>query len=140
MDQMPFAKSAGSNISRVSTHSIPSIKSQSATEKEVGLRANKDVESSQSSKMVDSKCESQHQTDAEAKDESKFACDILKLIDSITGEAENLRPKIENFSGSSTDDKDYIYLEEMLMRGTVQLDDIDTRGNALIRQERKKSH
>lgn len=145
MDQMPSTKSG------VSTHSSSSIKanvshptSQSRKEQEGEFHGNEGIpNSSQSSKSIDSKVSKHSNRDdkleKEAEAERKYACDILQLIDSITGEAENLRPKVESFSGSSTDDKEFIYLDEMLMRATVQLDDIDTKGNALIRQERKKA-
>ncbi|KAB0793653.1 hypothetical protein PPYR_13273 [Photinus pyralis] len=65
--------------------------------------------------------------------------EILKSINTITNGIENLRERIEHFSGCSTDDRDYKYLEEMLLTGLVELDQLDTNDNIMLRQERKRA-
>lgn len=75
---------------------------------------------------------------SEGSDNSLFY-NALQKIDDIIREAELLRQQVENFSGSSTDDRDYIYLEEMLIRSTLRLDNIDVGGDENIKQQRKKA-
>ncbi|KAF5284385.1 hypothetical protein FQA39_LY17060 [Lamprigera yunnana] len=62
---------------------------------------------------------------------------VLKVIHRVTDDIEELRNQIENFCGSSTEDKEYVYLEEMMLQGLVALDELKANGSAIIRQERK---
>lgn len=64
--------------------------------------------------------------------------DPISRVQNIQREVEELRAKIENFKGSRTD-KEYIYLDEMLTRNLLKLDDIDTEGKENVRAARKKA-
>lgn len=46
---------------------------------------------------------------------------------------------VENFTGQSKKDKEYIYLDEMLTRNLIKLDDIETEGKENIRLARKEA-
>lgn len=64
--------------------------------------------------------------------------DPISRVQSIQKEVNDLRAKIENFKGSRTD-KEYIYLDEMLTRNLLKLDDIDTEGKDNVRSARKEA-
>ena len=64
--------------------------------------------------------------------------DPISRVQVIQKEADDLRSKIENFKGSRTD-KEYIYLDEMLTRNLLKLDDIDTEGKDNVRAARKEA-
>ena len=59
-------------------------------------------------------------------------------LDKINEEVESLMEKIRNFSGSKQD-KEYLYLDEMLTRHLISLDGIEPEGQSEIRQMRKES-
>merc|ERR1712088_897815 len=59
-------------------------------------------------------------------------------LDKINEEVESLMEKIRNFSGSKQD-KEYLYLDEMLTRHLIALDGIEPEGQSEIRQMRKES-
>jgi hypothetical protein len=46
---------------------------------------------------------------------------------------------VNEYSGNSRKDKGYIYLDEMLTRNLLKLDDIDTEGKDNVRQARKEA-
>jgi hypothetical protein len=50
---------------------------------------------------------------------------------------EALKAQVSKYSGDSRKDKEYIYLDEMLTRNLLKLDDIDTEGKDDVRQARK---
>lgn len=64
--------------------------------------------------------------------------DPISRVQIIQKEVDDLRNKIENFKGSRTD-KEYIYLDEMLTRNLLKLDDIDTEGKDNVRTARKEA-
>merc|ERR1711936_1005691 len=59
-------------------------------------------------------------------------------LDKINEEVESLMEKIRNFNGSKQD-KEYLYLDEMLTRHLIALDGIEPEGQTEIRQMRKES-
>jgi len=59
-------------------------------------------------------------------------------LDKINEEVESLMEKIRNFRGSKQD-KEYLYLDEMLTRHLIALDGIEPEGQSEIRQMRKES-
>ena len=59
-------------------------------------------------------------------------------LDKINEEVEALRVKISSFSGKKQD-KEYLYLDEMLTRHLIALDGIEPEGQVEIRQMRKES-
>lgn len=87
---------------------------------------------------MDDKSETGTKSPTESEKEFIFVFESLKLINTVTAEIEALKKQIENFSGCSKDDKEYIYLEEMMMRAMVKLDCIETEGNLTVKQERKR--
>ncbi|XP_023944573.2 BAG domain-containing protein Samui isoform X2 [Bicyclus anynana] len=63
--------------------------------------------------------------------------DSLKQILSIQADVLNLITEVENFKGTKKD-KHYLYLDEMLTRNLIKLDNIETDGKESIRQGRKE--
>lgn len=59
-------------------------------------------------------------------------------IDEANSRLQELRQEVENFSGSSSD-KQYRYLDEMLTRLLISLDNVDTEGNEQLRLARKET-
>ncbi|XP_071443344.1 BAG domain-containing protein Samui [Hetaerina americana] len=64
--------------------------------------------------------------------------DPIARVQAIVEEVNKLKNKVESFSGSRSD-KEYIYLDEMLTRNLLKLDDIETEGKDSIRQARKEA-
>ncbi|XP_073945633.1 BAG domain-containing protein starvin isoform X1 [Choristoneura fumiferana] len=64
--------------------------------------------------------------------------DPITLILSIQTDVLNLMSEVENFVGTKKDKK-YIFLDEMLTRNLIKLDNIETEGKDNIRQARKEA-
>ncbi|XP_050684333.1 BAG domain-containing protein Samui isoform X2 [Leptidea sinapis] len=64
--------------------------------------------------------------------------DPIKQILNIQTDVLNLMTDVENFNGSKKD-KQYLYLDEMLTRNLIKLDNIETEGKENIRQARKEA-
>lgn len=47
--------------------------------------------------------------------------------------------KVEQYSGNNRQDKEYVYLDEMLTRNLLKLDDIETEGKDDVRTARKEA-
>jgi hypothetical protein len=62
----------------------------------------------------------------------------IAKLDKIKEEVEILMEKISNFKGTKQD-KEYLYLDEMLTRHLIALDGIEPEGQQEIRQIRKES-
>ena len=60
----------------------------------------------------------------------------MEKIQEITKDVAELEKEINAFAGN-TKTKQYLYLDEMLTRKLITLDDIDCEGNANVRQARK---
>lgn len=54
-------------------------------------------------------------------------------------EVDALNEQVKEFSGNSRQDKQYMYLDEMLTRELIKLDDIETEGKDNVRQARKQA-
>ncbi|XP_014354979.2 BAG domain-containing protein Samui isoform X3 [Papilio machaon] len=66
------------------------------------------------------------------------ANDPKTQILAIQTDVLNLMSEVENFTGTKKDKK-YIYLDEMLTRNLIKLDNIETEGKENIRQARKEA-
>lgn len=64
--------------------------------------------------------------------------DPITQILSIQTDVLNLMTEVENFSGAKADKK-YMFLDEMLTRNLIKLDNIETDGKENIRQARKEA-
>lgn len=64
--------------------------------------------------------------------------DSIKKIQDIQRDVLELMSKVEQFKGTRQD-KEYIYLDEMLTRNLLKLDTIDTNGKDSIRLARKEA-
>jgi len=73
------------------------------------------------------------QPEAKANKDPKIA-----KLDKIKGDVELLLGKIETFSGTKQD-KEYLYLDEMLTRHLIALDGVEPEGKEEIRSLRKES-
>lgn len=62
----------------------------------------------------------------------------LELIQLIQKDVLELMTQVENFDGKPKD-KQYLYLDEMLTRNLIKLDNIETEGKENIRQARKEA-
>ncbi|CAB3376450.1 Hypothetical predicted protein [Cloeon dipterum] len=65
--------------------------------------------------------------------------DPLSKVAAVQKDVDALMREIEEFSGQSKSDKQYIFLDEMLTRNLIKLDDIDTNGKDEIRKVRKEA-
>nr|CAD7568550.1 unnamed protein product [Timema californicum] len=65
--------------------------------------------------------------------------DPISRVAVIQKDVDDLMKKVEEFSGNSRSDKEYIYLDEMLTRNLLKLDDIETEGKENVRQARKEA-
>lgn len=68
----------------------------------------------------------------------KEKVDTLKLIEGILADLKKLNAEIEKFDGTQKD-KNYLFLDEMLTRCMIKLDDIDTEGKEELRKARKEA-
>ncbi|XP_057667771.1 BAG domain-containing protein Samui [Diorhabda carinulata] len=62
----------------------------------------------------------------------------IEQIQEIQKDVSNLMEQVEKFTGKSKD-KQYLYLDEMLTRNLIKLDNIDTQGQENIRLSRKEA-
>ncbi|XP_015369303.1 PREDICTED: BAG domain-containing protein Samui isoform X2 [Diuraphis noxia] len=65
--------------------------------------------------------------------------DALEKVQIVQADVEELAIAVNQFSGSSRTDKQYIYLDEMLTRNLIKLDTIETEGRDDVRMARKKA-
>lgn len=65
--------------------------------------------------------------------------DALEQVQNVQTEVEEWAKIVDQFSGSSRADKQYIYLDEMLTRNLIKLDTIETEGRDDVRMARKKA-
>ncbi|KAJ9580210.1 hypothetical protein L9F63_004153 [Diploptera punctata] len=66
------------------------------------------------------------------------ANDPISRVQVVAKDVAELQAQVEKYTGTSRKDKDYIYLDEMLTRNLLKLDDIDTEGKDNVRQARKE--
>lgn len=64
--------------------------------------------------------------------------DTINKIQNIQRDVLDLMSRVEKFSGTRAD-KEYVYLDEMLTRNLLKLDNIDTNGKDSIRLARKEA-
>lgn len=84
----------------------------------------------------------QHQEDVQEQEEEQLHEEhkptSLEVIQSIQKDVLELMTQVENFGGKPKD-KQYLYLDEMLTRNLIKLDNIETEGKDNIRQARKEA-
>lgn len=78
------------------------------------------------------------QTPPQPKPQQPSMNDPITLILSIQTDVLNLMTDVENFTGTKKDKK-YLYLDEMLTRNLIKLDNIETDGKENIRLARKEA-
>ncbi|XP_021919967.1 BAG domain-containing protein Samui isoform X2 [Zootermopsis nevadensis] len=71
--------------------------------------------------------------------EAPAASDAISRVQTIQKDVEELQAQVNKFSGLSRRDKEYVYLDEMLTRNLLKLDDIVTEGRHDVRQARKEA-
>ncbi|GBP56179.1 BAG domain-containing protein Samui [Eumeta japonica] len=64
--------------------------------------------------------------------------DPISVILNVQTDVLNLMTEVENFNGTKKDKK-YLYLDEMLTRNLIKLDNIETDGKENVRQARKEA-
>ncbi|KAG8039308.1 hypothetical protein G9C98_003615 [Cotesia typhae] len=65
--------------------------------------------------------------------------DPLEKVALVQNEVDSLTEQVKQWNGTSRKDKQYIYLDEMLTRELIKLDDIETEGKENVRQARKNA-
>ncbi|XP_047349502.1 BAG domain-containing protein Samui isoform X2 [Vespa velutina] len=65
--------------------------------------------------------------------------DPLERVALVQKEVDSLAEQVKQYTGNSRKDKQYIYLDEMLTRELIKLDDIETEGRENVRQARKNA-
>ncbi|XP_070510639.1 BAG domain-containing protein Samui isoform X2 [Cardiocondyla obscurior] len=65
--------------------------------------------------------------------------DPLEKVAQVQKEVDDLAQQVRRYVGGSRQDKEYIYLDEMLTRELIKLDDIETEGRENVRQARKNA-
>lgn len=60
----------------------------------------------------------------------------LSQIDAVRTSVEEYRKKVDDFKGSKKD-REFLYLDEMLTRALLQLDNVDPNGCDVVRQARR---
>ncbi|KAJ8664812.1 hypothetical protein QAD02_006474 [Eretmocerus hayati] len=65
--------------------------------------------------------------------------DPLEKVAMVQKEVDALTEQVKQYTGNSRQDKQYMYLDEMLTRELIKLDDIDTEGKENVRQARKQA-
>lgn len=63
----------------------------------------------------------------------------MERVALVQKEVDNLAEQVRRYVGGSRQDKEYIYLDEMLTRELIKLDDIETEGRENVRQTRKNA-
>ncbi|KAJ8897904.1 hypothetical protein PR048_003261 [Dryococelus australis] len=67
------------------------------------------------------------------------ANDPISRVMAVQKDVDELASKVDKFSGTSRKDKEYIYLDEMLTRNLLKLDDVETEGKENVRLARKEA-
>ncbi|CAB3253127.1 unnamed protein product [Arctia plantaginis] len=80
---------------------------------------------------------SREQTPPQPKEPTAVNDPITNIL-SIQTDVLNLMTQVENFTGAKND-KQYLFLDEMLTRNLIKLDNIETDGKENIRQARKEA-
>ncbi|CAK9816798.1 BAG domain-containing protein Samui [Anthophora quadrimaculata] len=65
--------------------------------------------------------------------------DPLERVALVQKEVDSLAEQVKQYNGNSKTDKQYMYLDEMLTRELIKLDDIETEGKDNVRQARKNT-
>lgn len=70
--------------------------------------------------------------------EEIYEQDTLKEIRSILKQVNNIKRNIQHFRGK-TKDQEYLFIDDTLLKCTLKLDNINSKGNSFIRDERKSA-
>ncbi|XP_063240288.1 BAG domain-containing protein Samui-like [Bacillus rossius redtenbacheri] len=81
----------------------------------------------------------QQQQQAPPKPQPPPANDPISRVMAVQRDIDELAVKVGEFWGNSRKDKQYIYLDEMLTRNLLKLDDIETEGKENVRLARKEA-
>jgi len=63
----------------------------------------------------------------------------MERVALVQKEVDYLAEQVRRYVGNSRQDKEYMYLDEMLTRELIKLDDIETEGRENVRQARKNA-
>jgi len=81
--------------------------------------------------------DSSHSTTPPPQKQVKHVETPLEKVAAVQLEVDDLKKKVEQYQGNSKSDKEYIYLDEMLTRNLLKLDNIETEGKEDVRTARK---
>ncbi|KAG5347637.1 BAGS protein, partial [Acromyrmex charruanus] len=65
--------------------------------------------------------------------------DPLEKVAQVQKDVDDLAEQVQRYVGGSRQDKEYMYLDEMLTRELIKLDDIETEGRENVRLARKNA-
>ncbi|XP_011635977.1 BAG domain-containing protein Samui-like isoform X1 [Pogonomyrmex barbatus] len=91
------------------------------------------------SQQQQSQPEEQQQQQESPKPKPSVPKDPLERVSQIQKDVDDLAEQVRRYVGGSRQDKEYIYLDEMLTRELIKLDDIETEGRENVRQARKNA-
>ena len=63
----------------------------------------------------------------------------MERVAQVQKDVDDLAEQVQRYVGGSRQDKEYMYLDEMLTRELIKLDDIETEGRENVRQARKNA-
>nr|XP_018905149.1 PREDICTED: BAG domain-containing protein Samui isoform X2 [Bemisia tabaci] len=63
----------------------------------------------------------------------------MEKVEEVQKEVDDLRKQVDEFQGKSRQEKAYLYLDEMLTRELIKLDNIETEGKEDVRMARKNA-
>ncbi|KAK4874870.1 hypothetical protein RN001_014230 [Aquatica leii] len=73
------------------------------------------------------------------KSSSREIVNSLQKIKFILEEIKELDDEIQVFIGASVDHRDYVYMDEVMIRNLIKLDNLETCNNDLVRVKRKEA-
>ena len=80
-----------------------------------------------------------HETPAQQPRKQTQPKDPLDKVAEVQKEVDGLTEQVKLWNGDSRKDKQYMYIDEMLTRELIKLDDIETEGKDNVRQARKNA-
>lgn len=83
--------------------------------------------------------EQQQQQQETPKPKPPVPKDPLEKVAQVQKEVDDLAEQVRRYVGGSRQDKEYVYLDEMLTRELIKLDDIETEGRENVRQARRNA-
>jgi len=89
-------------------------------------------------KYEDANHNEEYNDEGDANEEEPYVTDAFHKIDAIKKEVHDLKKKIGEFVGTEKD-KEYLHLNELLIRHIIKLDNIESKGFNVVKKRRKEA-